>query len=167
MSTVIKIDGVSWGFLDDPPPRCHLATLDRGHVIWLEDAGDRLLEDANEEVQPERGAKIEHVRELVERAWIQKMMRLGWLNATWISSCGDVVLEAYAGTINWFGIVLVHEQLDLPISHDRDVTIDEVAAELVLLPGQPQQRRIGLPNLLWSAPTSNLPLEVNPPAAID
>ena len=46
----------------DPPPMMHFATVDREHVIWLEDAGDRLDRLFNPEasLEPYEIDPIEH-----------------------------------------------------------------------------------------------------------
>lgn len=149
--------GLAWGFLADPPPRLHLATTDRRHVIWLENAGGRVW--TPEEPGPQRDALetlklwVRRHRHVVERTWITNVMiPHGWLGVGPVEEDGDVLVSMYAGTPNWLGVVVPHEDFTVAVTSNDDICIDPNTAELVLgvrLP-QDQQQRLDLAELLWA-----------------
>jgi len=148
------VAGHTWTFLADPPPAMHLATTDRRHVVWLEDGGDRVWRPDTTlprwEIVALRHWLHEHRRH-VERAWMtQVMIPMGWVDA-YVSADGDVVIEGYAKTFCWFGVVVPMEEITVPITGNEDITIDEETGELILGVGLPrdEQQRVDLAERLW------------------
>lgn len=150
----ITIAGHTWGFLDDPPPATHIATVDRQHVIWLEDAGDRIWRPQTTlprcEVVAVRHWIHEH-RKLVERAWLtQAMMPNGWVDAYLVEE-GHIVVEAYAGTLNWYGVVMIDDDIHVAVTGTDDITIDGNSGEMILgvRSSKGEQQRVDLAELFW------------------
>lgn len=151
----VPIAGHTWTFLEDPPPAMHIATEDRGHVIWLEDAGDRIWKPQTTlprcEVVAVRHWIHEH-RGLVERAWLtQVMIPNNWVDAYLVEDDDLIVVEAYAGTLNWFGVVLVDDDIHVGLDSTDDITVDGDSGEMILgarLP-ESEQQRVSLAKLFW------------------
>ncbi|MBX3125543.1 MAG: hypothetical protein KF718_02460 [Polyangiaceae bacterium] len=148
--------GLSWCFLDDPPPRLHISTVDRRHVIWLETSGVRTW-SPQDPTPPEDALLtlkmwVRRHRHLVERTWITKVMiPSGWLRAEYVEGDGDVLVSMYSDTPNWLGVVVPHEDFMTSIEGNQDISVDPITAELVLgarLPDDEQQR-LDLAELLW------------------
>lgn len=152
MAISFEVAGLTWTFLSDPPPRMHLATPDRSMVVWLEDAGDRLVEPAVDSEVPAAVLNDLHLflvdhRHEVEVAWLKfVMVPNGWIDAYLVEG-NDVVVEAYAGTLNWFAAVVTKETMNgVRFESAEDVRIDELTRELVL---GVEEERGDLAELLW------------------
>lgn len=151
---VIELGGLRWGWLADPPPAMHLATPDRRHLVWLEDAGDVLFVPASpapsvQALDALRAWTARH-RHSVERCWIgEVMVPHGWLDASVADGRGDVIVEAYGRTPNWFGVVVRREQLALPRDVPIQARVDATTGDLVISCSGLTEVRRDLGTLLW------------------
>jgi len=151
--TVVELEGIRWTWLADPPPAMHLATPDRKHVVWLEDAGDLLFEPTSP--TPRSGALnalrtwTHRHRRALERRWIVDVMApRNWLDATLSRGCREIVVEAYCRTPSWFGVFVpigLHSPRDASVSASIDPTLGQLVIEC---DGSPETRR-DLAELLW------------------
>lgn len=151
---IVELGGLRWGWLDDPPPAMHLATPDRKHLVWLEDAGDVLFVPASpapsvQALDALRAWTARH-RHRVERRWIAEVMvPHGWLDASVANGRGDVIVEAYCGTPNWFGVVVPREQVAIPSDVLIQAGIDATTGDLVIRCSGLAEDRRDLATLLW------------------
>ncbi len=145
----------SWSFLDPPVPRLHIASSD-GHVIFLEDRGQRIWHVDEPPPKEEQLAPLykwmqEGGRQTVERAWLQVLAANGWLDISVVKPDGDVMITAYRGTAAQVGIVILSESIKTRVHRDEDVALNVNDGELVIGVGRSlkKQQRARLPELIW------------------
>jgi hypothetical protein len=126
-----------WRFDRDAGARLHLQSTTSSHRVWLERDGHRTFEpeaalEMNVFERLEVLVSRSIIRRRIEQAWIERMIREGWLELEWISEL-SLVLCAYPGRA-----VAFRRHIELRPARRTAAT----AASAVLRPLYPEDLRL-------------------------